>query len=202
MPVPVIYASAAVKRILGLAYLLVWTWTEHQRMSELRGLPPARQVIFLVDEVEAHLHPRWQRTIVRALLDVVSAMHSRTAVQLIAATHAPLVMASLEPYFNSDTDRLLHLALRDGTVVLEELPWAKEGDISAWLVSDAFGLAQARSLEAERAIEAAEAWARGDRKVLPPRLKTRAAIQKELERVLPGMDPFWPRWLVTTGKLS
>lgn len=110
-------------------------------------------------------------------------MHSRTAVQLIAATHSPLVMASLEPYFDSDTDRLLHLAVRDGAVVLEELPWAKEGDVSAWLVSDAFGLAQARSLEA------AEAWARGDRKVLPPQLKTRTAIQKELERVLPGMDP-------------
>ena len=33
-----VYASAAVKRVLALAYLLVWTWTEHQRMSELRGL--------------------------------------------------------------------------------------------------------------------------------------------------------------------
>ena len=201
-PVPIVYASAAVKRILGLAYLLVWTWTEHQRMSELRGLPLARQVIFLVDEVEAHLHPRWQRTIVRALLDVVSAMHSHTAVQLIAATHSPLVMASLEPYFDSDTDKLLHLALRDHAVVLDELPWAKEGDASSWLVSEAFGLTQARSLEAERAIEAAEAWARRDRGALPAKLKTKAAIQKELERVLPSMDPFWPRWLLQTGKVS
>lgn len=202
VPVPIVYASAAVKRVLGLAYLLVWTWTEHQRMSELRGLKLARQVIFLVDEVEAHLHPRWQRTIVRALLQVVSAMHARTAVQLIAATHSPLVMASLEPYFDGETDRLLHLALKDGAVVLEELPWAKEGDASAWLVSDAFGLTQARSLEAERAIEAAEAWARGDRASLPPGLKTKAAIQEELERVLPSMDPFWPRWLVRTGRAS
>jgi AAA domain, putative AbiEii toxin, Type IV TA system len=133
--VPIVYASAAVKRILALAYLLVWTWTEHQRMSELRGLALASQVIFLVDELEAHLHPRWQRTIVRALLDVVAAMHAGTAVQIIAATHSPLVLASLEPYFDHETDRLLHLELRGGKVVLEELPWAKEGDVSAWLVS-------------------------------------------------------------------
>lgn len=202
VPVPIVYASAAVKRILGLAYLLVWTWTEHQRMSELRGLALARQVIFLVDEVEAHLHPRWQRTIVSALLGVVSAMHTSTGVQLIAATHSPLVMASLEPHFDDETDKLLHLALKDRRVVLEELPWAKEGDASSWLVSDAFGLAQARSLEAERAIEAAEAWARGDQTALPSGLDTEAAIQRELERVLPSMDPFWPRWLVRTGRVS
>lgn len=201
-PVPIVYASAAVRRILGLAYLLVWTWTEHQRMSELRALPLARQVIFLIDEVEAHLHPRWQRTIVRALLRVVSAMHADTAVQLIAATHSPLVMASLEPDFDSETDKLLHLALKDDSVVLEELPWAKEGDASSWLMSEAFGLTQARSLDAERAIEAAEAWARGDKASLPAELNTEVAIQEELERVLPSMDPFWPRWLVHTGRVS
>ena len=200
--VPIVYASAAVKRILALAYLLVWTWTEHQRMSELRGLGLARQVIFLIDELEAHLHPRWQRTIVRALLEVVGAMHAGTAVQIIAATHSPLVLASLEPYFDGETDRLLHLELRNGKVLLEELPWAKEGDVSAWLVSDAFGLTQARSVEAERAIEAAEAWMRGDTAALPDDLKTKASIHKELARVLPGMDPFWPRWVVRTESLA
>jgi len=146
-PVPIVYASAAVKRVLALAYLLVWTWTEHQQMSELRGLELARQVIFLIDEIEAHLHPRWQRTIVRALLDVVGEMHAGTAVQIITVTHSPLVLASLEPYFDPDIDRLLHLELRDDRVHLDELPWAKEGDASAWLVS--------------------EAWMRGEKDALP-----------------------------------
>ena len=45
------------KRIIGLAYLLVWAWQEHVKASELLARPPARQMIFLVDEVEAHLHP-------------------------------------------------------------------------------------------------------------------------------------------------
>ena len=150
-------------------------------------------MIFLIDELEAHLHPRWPRTILRALLEVVGEMHRGTAVQIIAATHSPLVLASLEPHFDHETDRLLHLELRDGRVVLEELPWAKEGDVSAWLVSNAFGLIQARSVETERAIEAAEAWMRGDTAALPDDLTTKGSIQKELARVLPSMDPFWPR---------
>ena len=202
VPVPVVHASAAIKRVLGLAYLLVWTWREHQRMSELRGLPLIQQVIFLIDELEAHLHPRWQRTIVRSLLGVVGEIHRQTAIQIITATHSPLVMASLEPHFDEATDRLIHLAVQDGQVVAEQLPWAKEGDASSWLVSDAFGLEQARSAEAEEAIEAAEAWARGDHDALPPALGSEQAIHARLEQVLPSMDPFWPRWLVRTKRVS
>ena len=47
---------------------------------------------------------------------------------------------------------------RDVAVITEE--WSKQGDVLGWLVSDAFGLKQARSREAEQAIEAAEAFMR------------------------------------------
>ena len=49
----------------------------------------------------------------------------------------------------------------------------------------------------ERAIEAAEAFLRGD--PTPPDLTTREQIHAELQRVLGGHDDFWPRWLVETG---
>ncbi|XXT61167.1 hypothetical protein WMF28_08120 [Sorangium sp. So ce590] len=45
---------------------------------------------------------------------------------------------------------------------MRELPWAKRGDAIGWLTSPVFGLEQARSIEAERAIEAAEALMRGE----------------------------------------
>jgi predicted ATP-binding protein involved in virulence len=61
--VPVIHASAGMKRILGLAYLLVWTWYEHLQASKLRKRQPTDQIILLMDEVESHLHPQWQRSI-------------------------------------------------------------------------------------------------------------------------------------------
>ena len=61
---------AGVKRIVGLAYLLVWSWHEHMQAAELRHEKPTDRIILLVDEIESHLHPKWQRTIVPALLRV------------------------------------------------------------------------------------------------------------------------------------
>lgn len=63
-------------------------------------------------------------------------------------------------------------------------------------MSDAFGLQQARSVDAERAIQAAMAWMRGDAGELPPGLATRDAIDKELRRLLAGYDDFWYLWVV------
>lgn len=66
-----------------------------------------------------------------------------------------------------------------------------------WLVSETFGLEQARSKEAEEAIEAAEAFMRGEDN-LPRGLSTRAAIHARLQKLLPAGDVFWPRWIVKT----
>jgi hypothetical protein len=195
--VPVVHASAGMKRILGLAYIVVWAWYEHLRAAELAGEAPTTSLVFLLDGVEAHLHPQWQRRLLPALLRVLKQLLVRdTRVQFLATTHSPLVLASLEPHFEPELDRLFRFALNDGQVVLHDEAWAKEGDVLGWLVSDAFGLQQARSVEAEQAIEAAEAWMRGDRTALPGDLGDEASIHAALRRLLPGDDPFWPRWIV------
>lgn len=200
--IPVTQVSAGMKRILGLAYLLVWTWYEHLQASELLKQPPTDKIILLIDEVESHLHPQWQRTILPALLDVATGLKETMQTQLIATTHSPLVLASVEPEFNESIDKLFLFSLQDSKVKLEEQPWVKQGDAVGWLVSDVFGLKQARSKEAEIAIEAAEAFMRGDVEKLPDGLKTREAIHQELQRVVPGHDPFWPRWIVSTKEGS
>ncbi len=38
----------------------------------------------------------------------------------------------------------------------------------------------------------------GEVRELPDDLNTKEAIHKELQRVLPGHDAFWPRWIVET----
>lgn len=198
--VPIVHASAGVRRIAALAYMLVWSWREHLRAAEQLGLESTRQVVLLFDEIDAHLHPRWQRGVVPAVLkvmDTLSDVHS-PEVQLLAATHSPLVLASVEPLFKEECDRLFHLDMRHRQVHLDEVYWAKQGDVINWLVSETFGLRQGRSVEAERAIEAAEAFMRNDLDALPEGLRNHADIQHELERVLPGHDPFWPRWVVDT----
>lgn len=201
--VALIHASAGMRRITALAYLLVWTWREHLMACEQTGRRPAKEIIFLVDEIESHLHPQWQRRIVPALLKVMQALTGKKIpVQLIVATHAPLVLASVEPDFDEEKDAIFNITLEEGQAHIEQAVWAKQGDVVNWLVSEAFGLRQARSVQAEQAIEAAEAWMRGDKEALPEGLKTQTAIHKELMRVLPGHDDFWPRWVVETGKVK
>src|SRR5262249_26332489 len=158
---------------------VVWAWREHLTASRLLRRAPARQIVFLMDEVENHLHPAWQRRIVGALLDVLEGLGPSMRVQAHLTTHPPLGRASVEPLFDPQRDRLLvfDLDAAAGTVALNELPWAKQGDASDWLTSQAFKLDQARSLEAERAILDAEALMRG---AAPARFHSRAAIDAEL----------------------
>lgn len=194
---PVAHAPAGLRRILGLAYLVVWARREHKLAASLKKRTPSTSLVLLIDEVESHLHPKWQRTIVPSLL---RALGDDGELQVVATTHSPMVMASVEPVFDTSTDKLFVLDVEDHVVALHEEPWAMQGDAINWLVSGSFGLRQARSVEAERAIEAAEAWMRGDSAALPPSLATKEAIHSELRRVLPGHDPFWPRWVVTYEK--
>ena len=135
LDVPVLMASAGVRRIVALAYLLVWAWEEHVAASKLLDQEPSDQVTFLVDEIESHLHPRWQRTVVGALLGVVQALAPDADVQLICATHSPLVLASVEPIFDQVDDAWFDLDLRDGegdigTVELTQRPFVQHGDAS------------------------------------------------------------------------
>lgn len=200
--VPLTHASAAVRRIVGLSYLLVWAWREHCIAAKLLRRQPVRKILLLVDEPETHLHPKWQRLILPALLAAVKKLLASESVdlQILTATHSPLVLASLEPHFDVQVDKLLHLGLKESAAYVEEVAWAKQGDVVNWLVSESFGLQQGRSLQAEQAIEAAEAFLRGEPVSLA--LSTRAAIHERLVSALASHDDFWPRWLVESGAIK
>lgn len=191
--VPLVHASAAMRRVVALAYLLVWTWHEHLRAAELLGDAPAREIIFLVDEIEAHLHPKWQRRIVPALLDVMEALTGTHDVpmQLITATHSPLVLASVEPYFDASRDAIWELDLTGGNVELTRSPWQRRGDVNSWLSSSVFDIDEPRSLEAEAALKQAHALLRQQPR---PAIEDIEAVDAELRRVLSDVDRFWVRW--------
>lgn len=194
--VPVLHASAGIRRIIALAYLLVWAWQEHVRASELLSQRTTRQIIFLVDEVEAHLHPRWQRVILRALLAVVEKLvHDvRAEVQVISASHSPLVMASMESMFDSAKDAWFDIDLEGtppaATVTVNRMPWIRRGDASRWLTGPAFDLPSAGSLDAEAVLEAA-GRALTDRRISAADARK---LDKQLRQVLGDTDPFWIRW--------
>jgi hypothetical protein len=193
--VPIVLASAGMRRVVALVYLLLWSWEEHIRAAKLVGDPPTRQVTFLVDEIEGHLHPRWQRTVVRSLLNVMQNLAGTATVQVIAATHSPLVLASLEPLFDPTQDAWFDVDLvgqpPDAKVRLRRREFVRHGEVSNWLTSEAFDLKCARSLEGEAAIEKARALLREP----SPKVEQARAIDQDLRRAgLPDIDPFWVRW--------
>lgn len=111
-------------------------------------------------------------------------------VQLITATHSPLVLASVEPYFDEAQDALWKLDLVDGEVKLEKDAWVKRGDADRWLRSDVFDLPRSTSREAEDAIgRAAELLAQEN-----PAPEELEEADKALNRLLPEMDPLFVRW--------
>jgi hypothetical protein len=191
--VALVHASAGMRRIVALAYLLVWTWQEHLRACDILGRKPAREIIFLIDEIEAHLHPQWQRRIVPALLEVMEALTGKRdiPVQVITATHSPLVLASVEPYFDAQKDAIWELNLVNHHVELSRSPWRRYGDVNSWLSSSVFALSEPRSLEAERAIQKALALLGGTKR---PTKQEIAATDKQLRGVLSDVDRFWVRW--------
>ncbi len=197
--VPVTQAAAGMRRVLALAYLLVWAWEEHRQITLLKKETPTTRIVLLFDEVEAHLHPKWQRRFLPALLSVLESLllqEKAESVQVIATTHAPLVLASVEAKFNEGTDQLFMFDLESKKVSFQPIPWALRGDASAWLRSPLFGLRQARSRDAEEVIEAAEKWMRNDRLGLPAGLSSADQIHHRLVEVLPEFDSFWPRWII------
>jgi predicted ATPase len=146
----------------------------------------------LIDEAEAHLHPFWQRVIVPAIMKVLEQLSSSVKPQIHLATHSPLILASAEAIFDEQVDDLHHLRLApDRSVVLEELSFVKRGTADVWLVSEAFGLAQARSIPSEEAIEDAKSLQANPN----PASRSVIEVHARLVRYLAPDDEFWPRWL-------
>lgn len=193
-PTKITLASAGVQRVIGLAYFIVWAWFQHLSNSNRASREPQSKMVLLIDEVEAHLHPKWQRVIVPAIHKAINVLSNSLSfdleIQAHIATHSPLVLASAEPIFDRNKDALHHLYLKDESVSVDFVPFHKRGSVDAWLTSDIFGLLHARSLDAELAIEAAKELQLRDN----PDPKRIEEVNGRLVKTLRDDDEFWPRW--------
>ena len=102
----------------GMGSVLSWVGTLIARLEALQAdKPPGKsdstRAIVLVDEIDAHLHPAWQRQIVRAV------EREFEHLQVIATTHSPLVVGSLETDDDHPAPRLWRL-FRDGPSLRHE----------------------------------------------------------------------------------
>lgn len=95
--------------------LAVWAWVEHCKAAQVLRTEPRKQMTLLIDEVELHLHPQWQRRILPAVLAAIKRLSPEIVVQIVVTTHAPLVLASVaveralavaDAYMRGEIDRL------------------------------------------------------------------------------------------------
>ena len=191
--VPILHASSGIRRVCAFAYMLVWTWSEHRIAAALRGEKASQRIIMLFDEVESHLHPRWQRSILTALRNIGNELQEDVELQLIVTTHSPLVLASAEAWFDPELDAWFDLDLEGNPprARLHRRFYTPRGTAGAWLTSEAFDLATDRgSVEAERAILRARELLRQSE----PPLDEVMQAHEALRAVLPDIDRFWVRW--------
>jgi hypothetical protein len=150
--------------------LLSW-WFIKQEQEGVRGDRTKVGGVVLLDEAEQHLHPRWQRVIVRLL------RASFPRVQFVATTHSPLVASGCE-------DVAVHHL--DGGRHTIEHPYG-------WLAEDVYEMMGIESSRAEPfRTEVLDQFKRLDAKRIDHsatkgELKTLTGLKRQLDR-LPGSD--------------
>lgn len=104
--------------------------------------PATLEAVILIDEIEAHLHPRWQRTVVPLFREVFPRC------QFIATTHSPLVVGS------AAAGEVVVLEVGDDGAVRSEILDERLGMLGASRIYDeVFGVprsADPKLVEAER----------------------------------------------------
>lgn len=118
--------------IVDLAWRLVKRYPESTK-------PLEEPAVVLIDEIDLHVHPRWQRTVMKQI-----SCHF-TNVQFVATTHSPMMVGSM-----SDVNvAVLRQTEAGDHVVIENEPKVVEGWRVDQILVSLFGLETARSLRVE-----------------------------------------------------
>jgi predicted ATP-binding protein involved in virulence len=130
---------------LGYRTLMTWMVDFASRLFERYPDSPdplAEPAIALVDEIDLHLHPRWQRTLMAFLTDLFP------NTQFIVSAHSPLVVQAA-------TDANVVLLRREGdhVVIDNDVQSIKGWRVDQVLTSDLFSLESARPPQLDAALK-------------------------------------------------
>ena len=138
--VPTISLSDGFRSVIALAGDLIWRLL--QAFPDLDDPTQASGVV-LIDELDIHLHPSWQREIAGWLQQVFPNL------QFFVATHSPLVAAGA-----GQEALTLRLNIVDGQLQIGEIPYIDlAADVDRTLRSPAFGLQSTYSPPTEKKIQ-------------------------------------------------
>jgi len=130
---------------LSLGYQGMFAWTVDLAWRLFNAFPDSPEplsesAIVLIDEVDLHLHPRWQRNLRRHLLTHFP------RVQFIATTHSPVT--AQEALAEGGTVAVVRWADGEAQILNRPIP-KSEWRFDQLLVSELFGFGSDRSKEAE-----------------------------------------------------
>jgi len=153
-------------------------YTNIQKGSDISG-------IVLIDEIEQHLHPKWQRTVVHSLKRVFP------NVQFITTTHSPLVALSVGELISGESkDKLVHLELKEKNIVIKyelnkhELEMMKGLEYDQMLASRAFDYQIGADPEVEKVlVEASKLAGKGEKRT-PKESKRYQEVKNILKRIM------------------
>ncbi|MFH0728220.1 MAG: AAA family ATPase [Pseudomonadota bacterium] len=137
--VPTIGLSDGYRSVLALSGDLVWRLIQAFPNSED---PLKEEGVVLIDELDIHLHPIWQRDIALWLRQQFPKLH------FIVATHSPLIAAGAGPEALT-----LKFLLKDGKAEVEEVPDISAMNVDRILQSLAFGLVSPYSPQTQKKID-------------------------------------------------
>jgi len=142
-------ASSGFRSILAMVCDVMRGMMNRKVYPHFDNLQSARGVV-LIDEVEAHLHPRWKMQIMRGLRQALP------NVTFIATTHDPLCLRGMH---DGETVVMRRVRVADGTTsaglptrseLLDELPPPSEMRLEQLLTSDLFQLHSTDDPEMDR----------------------------------------------------
>jgi energy-coupling factor transporter ATP-binding protein EcfA2 len=156
----------------GTSSVFGWIGALLQRMYEIYGDQPgveAKPALVLVDEIDAHMHPDWQRKIVPLIKSLFPNL------QVFATTHSPLIIGSMEK------NEIYHLRRREGIVSVERLTFSPKGwRADQILTSSGFELPTTVSPEG---VKLRESYGEALAKASDPANKNDDAVKEQYEKM-------------------
>jgi len=109
--------------------------------------PLAEPAIVLIDEIDLHLHPSWQRRLMGSLSEIFP------NTQFIATAHSPLVLQAAADAEDNPANIVLLRRRGDETIVVTDAEDIRGWRVDQILTSSFYGLETGRSIETEKKLE-------------------------------------------------
>ncbi|WP_440639810.1 AAA family ATPase [Bradyrhizobium sp. PUT101] len=125
----------------GMSSTIGWVGVLFQRLLDIykdSGTPESEAGLLLIDEIDSHLHPEWQRLLCPKVKQLFPKL------QVIATTHSPLMVA------NSEAGELMRIQRDGAELTVEPITISLEGyRADQILTTNAFGLTTTRGVKTE-----------------------------------------------------